>query len=147
MSRHLTSASTLENLKLEAKRWLKALRSGDTAARARLERSHPSAPAEPSLREVQYALAREHGQSGWPALKHEVATIEARRGGDARQAALEQLLVAAGEGDTAQVIEILARHPDIVSERAIIPGHTAAHRAASRDRSSRNGRSASLARR
>ena len=72
MIRQIRPASTLDNLKKEAKRWLKALRAGDEPARARLERSHPQAPAEPGLRDVQYALAREHGLPGWAALVTEV---------------------------------------------------------------------------
>ena len=39
MPRLLSSASTVDNLKKEAKRWLKALRAGDDEARARLLRS------------------------------------------------------------------------------------------------------------
>ena len=65
------------NLKKEAKRWLKALRAGDEEARARLTRAHPQAPVDPGLRDVQYALAREHGLPGWTAL---VAQLETRAG-------------------------------------------------------------------
>jgi len=67
MSRRHTSA--LENAKREAKRWLKALRDGVGEARARLERVVSDAPAVPSLRHVQLALARERGFAGWSALK------------------------------------------------------------------------------
>ncbi|HYO13102.1 MAG TPA: ankyrin repeat domain-containing protein [Thermoanaerobaculia bacterium] len=77
MSRKLTPQSTLENLKREAKRWLRALRANGAEARARLERAYPDAPDEPGLRDVQYALAREHGFAGWTALKTQIA-------GDAR---------------------------------------------------------------
>jgi ankyrin repeat protein len=73
MSRQFTSASTLENLRKEAKRWLKAVRAGDEEARARLGRAYPNAPAEPGLRDVQHALAREHGLPGWMALKDALA--------------------------------------------------------------------------
>jgi hypothetical protein len=73
MSRRLTSATTLENLKKEAKSWLKALRAGDASARARLLRADAQAPAEPGLRDVQHALAREHGLAGWAALKAALA--------------------------------------------------------------------------
>jgi hypothetical protein len=75
MSRQLTTASTLENLKREAKRWLKALRAKDDGARTRLERAHPSAPAQPALRDVQHALAREHGFEGWTALTQSVQKL------------------------------------------------------------------------
>jgi len=57
----------LESLKKEAKRWLDAVQAGDTAARDRLRQSYPDAPAEPGLRDVQHALAREHGFDGCPA--------------------------------------------------------------------------------
>ena len=70
MSRQLTPRTTLESLKREAKRWLKALRANDAEARARLARALPSAPENPSLRDVQHALAREHGLPGWTALKN-----------------------------------------------------------------------------
>jgi ankyrin repeat protein len=69
MTRRITPQTSLDNLKKEAKRWLAALRASDNEARARFERAHPSAPAKPSLRHVQFALAREHGFAGWPDLK------------------------------------------------------------------------------
>ncbi len=75
MARQLTPKSSLDNLKREAKRWLRALREGDREARARLERGVPNAPANPSLRHVQHALAREYGFSGWAALKNQLAGI------------------------------------------------------------------------
>ena len=60
--------SSIDNLKKEAKRWLKALRAGDADARARLERAYPNAPDEPGLRDIQHALAREHGFDDWQAF-------------------------------------------------------------------------------
>jgi hypothetical protein len=68
-SRQITPATSLDNLRKEAKRWLKALRAGDSDAAARLARAHPSAPTSPGLRDVQHALAREHGLESWTALK------------------------------------------------------------------------------
>lgn len=59
--RQLTPKSSLDNLKKEAKRWLKALRDNDEQALARLSRACPDAPGEPGLRDVQHALALEHG--------------------------------------------------------------------------------------
>jgi uncharacterized protein len=75
MHRKLTPKTTLENLKREAKRWLKALRENDGEARARLERVLPEAPASPGLREVQHALALEHGLSGWTALRNQLGEV------------------------------------------------------------------------
>ena len=77
MSRKLTPQSTLENLKKEAKRWLRAIRDGVSEARARLERALPGAPSEPGLRDVQHALAREHGLEGWTALTAQLTASRA----------------------------------------------------------------------
>jgi uncharacterized protein len=63
----------LESLKREAKRWLRALRANDATARARFVRVHSNPPpAIPTLRDVQLALARERGFSGWAELKAEI---------------------------------------------------------------------------
>jgi ankyrin repeat protein len=70
MPREVTPHSSLENLKREAKRWLKALRADVGEARARLARAFPDAPDVPTLRDVQHALAREHGLPGWAALRN-----------------------------------------------------------------------------
>ena len=123
MDRTLTPQSSLETLKREAKRWLATLRRNDPDARARLARSHPGAPPNATLRDVQLALAREYGFDGWTALKTELA----RRGerGDAPHDTLVQsLFEAATRGDAARVREILDAHPDIVNERGPLPGHT-----------------------
>jgi ankyrin repeat protein len=74
MSRHLTPDLTLEGLKKEAKRWLKALRAHDTEARARFEHAVPQASKTPTLRDVQFALAREFDLPGWAALKETLLT-------------------------------------------------------------------------
>jgi hypothetical protein len=72
-SRQITPSTTLDNLRKEAKRWLKALRERDPEAQARFARAYPSVPAEPTLRHVQHAIAWEHGLSGWMALKDRLA--------------------------------------------------------------------------
>jgi ankyrin repeat protein len=126
MSRKLTPRSSLQNLKKEAKQWLKALRANDPDARARFVRAHPHAPATPTLRDVQFALAREHGFSGWNALK---AHLEQRLTGaapDHRDAAVQALLAAAGRGDADAVRRLLDQHPDLVNERALLAGNTGA---------------------
>ena len=61
------------NLRKEAKRWLKALRAGDPAARTRFERAYPRAPTMPVLRDVQHALARERGYENWLAMTQALA--------------------------------------------------------------------------
>jgi hypothetical protein len=69
MSDKLARRRSLESLKKEAKRWFDALRRDDPDARARFERAAPATTAEPTLRDVQHALAQEHGFPGWADLK------------------------------------------------------------------------------
>jgi hypothetical protein len=69
MSDKLARRRSLESLKKEAKRWFDALRRNLPDARARFERAVTNAPTKPTLRDVQHALAREHGFSGWAELK------------------------------------------------------------------------------
>ncbi len=66
----ITPATTLDHLKKEAKRWLRALRADDREARARFERAYPSASLAPTLRDVQHALAREYGHDSWLTLRN-----------------------------------------------------------------------------
>jgi hypothetical protein len=75
MNRKLTSRTRLDNLRKEAKRWLGALRRNEAKAQERLRRVYHDAPAQPGLRHVQYALAREFGVSNWAALKAALAEV------------------------------------------------------------------------
>jgi uncharacterized protein len=74
MSRKLTARSTLETLKKEVKRWLRALQAGDVDARRRLLAAAPAAAAEPGLRDVQFALA--------PRARREIAQLLLDHGAD-----------------------------------------------------------------
>lgn len=117
MSRKLTATTTLENLRKEAKRWLKALRQNDAQARRRFETAYPDCPAEPVLRDVQHALAREYEFENWTQLKQAVAALESggappqpgrrRQTGDYQRAAAD--FVSAFEGDAA-ALERLNQH-------------------------------------
>ncbi len=69
MIRKLTAKSSLDSLRREAKRWLKAVRESEPEALARLKQSLPRAGATPGVREIQQALAREYGAVSWAALK------------------------------------------------------------------------------
>ncbi len=71
-SRTITSQTTLDALRKEAKRWLKSIAAGGADALARYAAVMPQPAATPKLREVQQALAREHGQPNWAALKQEI---------------------------------------------------------------------------
>ena len=138
MSRELTPRSSLETLRKEAKRWLRALRENDAEAIERLRRAYPTAPDTPGIRDVQHALAREHGLPGWSALKAELERL-AKAGAlpTGREAAIQALMAGAERGDVALVAALLDAHPDIVNERALLEGHTgrrtALHFAVNRD--------------
>ena len=92
MSSRITPGRALENLRKEAKRWLKALRANDPAARARLERALPDASTAPTLRDVQHALAREHGFAGWSALRAALATRPTATGSSAPDEIVQRFL-------------------------------------------------------
>jgi uncharacterized protein len=68
MTRVLSPRTTVDLLKQEARRWLSALRAGDTDARQRLVVAWPTAPEAPVLRDVQHALAREYDHTDWKTL-------------------------------------------------------------------------------
>jgi uncharacterized protein len=112
--------STLDNFRTEVRRWLKALRAGDAAASERLRRVHPKASAAPTLRDVQHALAREHGCDSWVALR---ARLSAGTFG-AAPSPLASLLAGANTGDAGAVAAVLDANPGIVNERGTLPGHT-----------------------
>ena len=103
MQRKLTSSTTLDNLRKEAKRWLKALREKNAEARERFERAYPKASGEPVLRDVQQALAREYGQESWNALRESLERTPAK------YERLAQDWVNAYEGDAA-ALERLNEH-------------------------------------
>jgi len=108
MQRKLSSATTLDNLRREAKRWLKALRDKEPGAIDRLDRAYPEHTGTPVLRDVQYALAREHGFENWKEVKLALQQAAAsRRTGAYEQAARD--FVDAYKGDAA-ALERLNRH-------------------------------------
>jgi ankyrin repeat protein len=122
MSRTLTPESSLEILKKEAKRWLKALRSGDDEARRRLLAATPAASADPGLRDVQLALAREHGLPGWPALREALEDMALARRSRAER--VDIVLRSAWGGDPVAARRILARWPEIGSDNICIAAAT-----------------------
>jgi hypothetical protein len=125
MSRALTSATTLDHLKREAKQWLKTLRTGDPEARARLLRAYPGAPPDAGLRHVQHALAREFGLASWARLKAALAAAAAAGPPeDPAAEAIGALLVAADAGDPDAVARVLDARPDLLNVRGTLRGHT-----------------------
>lgn len=95
MGQELTRGRSLESLRKEAKRWLKAIRDNDAGALARLERALGTTPTAPGLRDVQHALATELGFVGWSALR----------------TAVEERLLPASPTETGQAA--LARYEDM----------------------------------
>jgi ankyrin repeat protein len=136
MHRTLTSRSSLDNLKREAKRWQQALLAHDVAAYDRLRRAVPHVPAQITLRDVQHALAREFGFAGWTDLK--TALLSGTLENTPRAVAVRALLEAADSGNAERIAELLDAMPDIVSERGLLPGHsglrTALHLAVGQER-------------
>ena len=127
MTRKLTPHSSVENLKREARRWLKALRAGEAEARHRLLAATPAASAHPTLRDVQLALAREYGLEGWAALRIELDDLALARRSNAERADI--VLRSAWGGDAVAAARILGRWPDIYTHdfyTAVATGNRAA---------------------
>jgi uncharacterized protein len=130
MIRKLTAKSSLDSLRREAKRWLKAVRAGEPTALSRLKLVLPRADASVGLREVQQALAREFGAESWAALKLQLSdeALTRRTHAELREEFLEHAILNYGiPPDTAKwdpsypddpsrreyAARILARHPKI----------------------------------
>lgn len=114
MPKRLSPNASLDTLRNTAKRWLKALRAGDDAARARLLAAYPKAPTEPGLRDVQHALACQYGHADWTALKAALADLALGRLGRAEQ--VEIVLRHCWQGDKTAAMRLTARNPDLARE-------------------------------
>lgn len=103
---------SLEHLKKEAKRWLQALRVDTADARARFTRAYPDGPSTPTLRDVQHAVAREHGFAGWPALKQafERAAAQTAAAGAHALAEYEAMAAALLDAYRTGTAEAMERH-------------------------------------
>ena len=119
MSDELPGRRSLESLKKEAKRWLAALRTNAADARARVERALGSAPDHPTLRDVQHALAREHGFPGWTALKD--ALESDRAAGNRSMARYEAMAAALLDAYRTGTPEAMERHYQLTWHRRAWP--------------------------
>lgn len=111
MTKQLSLKSSVALLKQEAKRWLKAHQQGDLSARDRLTRAWADAPAAPSLRDMQHALAQEYGYTAWTSLL--VALDDLAIDAQARAQRLEAILRHGWDGDAARARRILSRDADV----------------------------------
>jgi uncharacterized protein len=111
MPRQLSARTTLVHLTLDARRWLAALRRDDPTARARLATAWPGAPASPSLRDVQHALAREYGQRDWITLRAALADLALDREDHAQR--VTAILRHGYDGDIARARRLVARDPSL----------------------------------
>jgi uncharacterized protein len=111
MPRLLSSRTTVSLLKQDAKRWHASLRRADARAVVRLQNAWPDAPAEPALRDVQHALAREYGAPSWVALLERVADLIIDHQGHEQR--LTALLSHGWTGDVATARRLVARYPDL----------------------------------
>jgi ankyrin repeat protein len=124
--------STLDNLRKTAKRWLKAIRANDTDAQTRLRRAYPGAPPNPTLRDVQYALAREQGYESWADLRRTIdqgvsptkgmiQPIEMQRtlpmtlhgGVVSTTTRVWEMLCASRDGDLDRVMQLVSEQPQL----------------------------------
>jgi hypothetical protein len=101
--RHLPVRPDLDQLRHQAKDFLRALRRGDAAAVGEFRRNHPDAPVASAakLADAQLALARSYGLPSWPRLVLACRMTEA-----------------ICRDDVATVRELVVRHPALLHEDA-----------------------------
>ena len=115
----------VDALDQEAEFWLSQVRDKHSGFTKRLRLAYPNGPATPTLRDIQHALAREHGFENWKAL---VAGISAQpppaepRGGDPVSnflgfACWDHLVHGRGDYATiaAAAMRLVDKHPELVS--------------------------------
>lgn len=112
---------TNDNLRKEAKRWLRSLRAGDPEAYSRLRQAYPSAPATPVLRDVQHALAREMGHQDWAELRRGLDRTSRPPDITRLESLAADILLAYQTGDAAA----LGRLSEVFHESATWEGHRA----------------------
>lgn len=118
MTRSLSVKSSLDVLKQDAKRWLAALRRNEAEARARLLAAWPNAPAEPTLRDVQQALAREYGYADWKVLRAALDDLALDRQTHTERVAA--VLRHGWDGDAVLARRIVARYPAVRRENVFV---------------------------
>ena len=119
MSRSLSNKSSIAVLKQDATRWFKALDAVDAKtdaapaadARRRLDAAWSAAPADPTLRDVQHALAREYGFADWTALRAALDDLALDR--QSHRERVDAVLQHGWDSDVVVARRIVARFPDV----------------------------------
>lgn len=111
MTRQLSPKSSVALLKQDAKRWLRSLQQHDPSAVARLRSAWQAAPDNPTLRDVQHALALEYGLPSWKAMLEAVEDLALDRQQHAER--VEAVLRHGWDGDAARARRIIARYPEV----------------------------------
>lgn len=101
--RHIPVRPDLDQLKNQAKDFLKAIRAGDLSAIDEFTQNHPGniAPENTKLADAQLALARSYGVRSWPRLVNACNLIDA-----------------IWRDDVAAVRELVSKHPNLIHENA-----------------------------
>ena len=104
-ARYLPVRPNLDQLKHQAKDLLRALHSGDAEAAADFATFHPEKIDRPAakLADAQLVLARSYGAASWPLLVQS-----------------HQLVDAIWEDDVARVRRLVAQHPSLIHEEALV---------------------------
>jgi ankyrin repeat protein len=130
MPRSLSPNSNIDALRREAKRWFKSVTSGNPEAAERFRQVVPDHTGNLKLRQVQQALAREHGFPSWAALRQEIEDRK-RTSADRVRLFLEKSVNRYGVDPSTQkwgdyerdglargilAARLLARHPEIARD-------------------------------
>lgn len=135
MTKQLPPRPSLEQLRKQAKSFLKRQQAADSDALTRIRESHPHwknqseqqvAAAPFVLADAQLVIANEYGFASWSRLQSHVKTLEAA---STAAKAVASLRDAAGRGDIAQLNALLDAHPDMIDERSGEGVRTALHQA------------------
>ena len=113
----------LESLRKEAKFWLKQVCDSHSGFTKRLRLAYPAAPANPTLRDIQHALAREQGYESWKALVDDAGHAPPRKAPSSSDpvskflgfACWDHLVHGRGgyRANEAAAMRLLAQHPEI----------------------------------
>lgn len=132
----LPKSANLNHLKRQAKDLLRDVQSGRISAFQRLREFHPQRTDIPdremhlfsfSLSDAQLCIAREYGYLSWPRLKEAIAELHhhelvLNHNERLPDGPFKQALDFMDAGDSVHLKEHLARHPNLITEKAVFEG-------------------------